>query len=560
MLPAVRVEAPAVRSDHRTGSAAAYARLARVRFGNAVALVASCALVGTLGWVALVTAARIAKRAAFPFDLLYWPDDYFFTLLMKIDSGVSPYSDPSEANSWIYAPGGPYLHWVVLSPFGLVRSFQANKALAQVWLASAIGAGTWAGWQIATALRWLPPTMVQRVLFCATLGAVLSLAAFTNPVADSLHPTNLELCVLAITAGLAAKWPALGWKTRALLALVVPMLALAAKQTAGVTTAATFALLALVTHDGWRHRIAAAAIPVAGLGAMIGLLTVTSGGWFWVWCYAMPRGAPWEMWKTRDLTHGMGLWLYPSAAVIAAQSVHALARRPREWAWFRALIPVVVYTPLAIVALLKALGGPNNLTLLSYLFAVPTGTVLAARTCTGTALQRLLACNLTALLAFAIWLPQKRVPGPADYEHAETVCRYFEARSACGEKVLLPRGAACFGRTSIPFPRDRAMPAMDAALAGYRLRMTDRLLRADYDIVIVAETDLRSPWLRAQLAEPLKARYSVFAQVDGGQSGDLWLEGWGDLASGPATLFERTSERGRHRVDEGAFACSGGLR
>ena len=543
-----------LRKARRAREAAAARSLPRIRFGRIVALFSVGTVVATLTWVVALTSVSIAKRAAFPFDLLYWPDDYFMTVLMKIDAGRSPYSPPAEANSWIYAPGGPYLHWLLLAPLGLVRSFAANKALALTWLVGAVGLGTWAGWQLASALAWLPVGRVSRALFAVVLALMLALAACTNPVADSLHPTNLELMFITGAVGLAARWPSLTEKQRMVIALVLPALAVAAKQTAGLVTAGTFTALALLTGGSWRARVAGALLPAAGVGAMLGLLTLTSRGWFWVWCYTMPRGAPWEMWKTRDLTHGMGLWLYPSLAVIAAKSLHALAQRPREWAWFRGLLPIAAYTPLALIALLKALGGPNNLTVLSFLYAVPTGTVLAHHMTTGATLRRVLACNLAALLAFAIWLPQKRVPGARDYEHGETVCRYFEARTRCGERVLLPRGAACFARTGIAFPRDRAMPAMDAAVAGHGLQMTERLLRREYDIVILEETDLRSAWLRGALA-PLRTHYVEFGQIEGGQAGDLWLEGWGDLMAGPVSLFERNTEAGRHRVDQSAFEC-----
>lgn len=517
--------------------------------GPAVTLVA-------VGWIVVATSQRVALRLGLPYDLLYWPDDYFFTILMKIDAGLSPYSDPADANSWIYSPGGPYLHWLLLAPFGLVRSFVANKILGQVWLVSAIGLGAWAGVQIASQAREFPRGKPERAMFVALVSAILAVAALTNPVADSLHPTNLELAFVSATIGLAARWPFLSLRTRATVGLLGPMLAVAIKQTTGITVATTFAMLALMQQGRFSARVAMAALPGVGMATSLLLLQVSSGGWFWTWCYSMPRNAPWEMWKVRDFTAGMGLWLYPALAVIFARTVRALAcRSAPDRAWLRALVPLFIYTPLAVMALLKALGGPNNITVLSFLYAVVVAPALVLKALSGPLLFRHLSCSLLAILTLTAWMPQKRTPNRADFVHGKILCDYFATRTRCGERVLLPRGAACFASTDVRFPIDRAMPEMDVAVAGRALGMTRRLVAQEYDLAMITETDLHSPWLRSALAAPLRAGYVPFAQIGPGQAGDLWLEGWGDFMAGPVTLFERIRDRGTHSVDDAAYQC-----
>lgn len=525
---------------------------------RAWALVGPLVTLVAIGWIVAATGQRIALRVGLPYDLLYWPDDYFFTILMKIDAGLGPYSEPGDANSWIYSPGGPYLHWLLLTPLGLVRSFAANKILGQAWLITAIGLGVWAGWQIASQAPEFPKGKPERIVFVSLVTGIVALAAFTNPVADSLHPTNLDLAFVSATIGMAARWPSLRPRTRAIVGLLGPMLAVVVKQTTGITVAATFAMLALVQEEKFSIRVALTALPGVGLATSLLLLHVSSGGWFWLWCYSMPRNAPWEMWKVRDFTAGMGLWLYPALAVIFIRTVKALASRSAsDRAWIRALVPVIIYAPLAVMALLKALGGPNNITLLSFLFAVLVAPALVLKALSGPLFLRHLACSLVVILTLAIWMPQKRIPTRRDFVHGRILCDYFAARTRCGERVLLPRGAACFANTSIPFPIDRAMPAMDVAVAGRPLGMTRRLASGEYDVAMVTETDLRSPWLRSALAAPLRAGYVPFAQIDPGQAGDLWLEGWGDFMAGPVTLFERIRDRGMHSVDDAAYQCQG---
>ena len=52
-------------------------------------------LAGILG----VTLYKIVLRLRFQYDLLYWPDDYFMTLVMKIGAGEPIYSRSEEHTS-----------------------------------------------------------------------------------------------------------------------------------------------------------------------------------------------------------------------------------------------------------------------------------------------------------------------------------------------------------------------------------------------------------------------------------------------------------------------------
>lgn len=502
------------------------------------------------------TLVHVSQRAVFPYDLMYWPDDYYLSCVLRLELGLSPYGNPSDANSWIYAPGAPGLGWLLLKPFGLARSFLAHKLLAQLWFWLAVASAAGLGRALERARsaggggQPLPLNSAQTLL----LVAVLSLAAYMNPVADSLHPTNLELIVMSLGAWFAARFEALPARRRLLGCLLLPAAALCFKQTGAVAITASLVVCACITpaiSKPERVRLAAASAlsPLLVFGAM----WLCWGSNFVAWVWEIPASAGFQTFKTKDLVSGSALWLYPVLTLWLFQLTRAFRSREEiaSRSFLRASLPALIYTPLAMVALFKTLGGPNNLTLLLFLYTSLGAPALVNLTLRDSSVQRgyapALASAILIGLTLASWSPRKRVPVQADYAYGAKLCEYVAQRQACGERVYLGRGMTCFlGAQQMPL--DRVMSAEDVSQSTYPLGYGQRLRDAEYDVLIATQRDLFSPWLKQAQWPAILDQYSIFGRLDAGPHGDVWTEGFSDLM-GPAGFYERKRERGKHSVN-----------
>lgn len=520
------------------------------------------ALLALLAWQLVGVLSKVWQRLQFPYDLLYWPDDYYLTTLLRIDLGHSPYGNPSDANSWIYTPGGPYLGWLLLKPLGLVRSFFAHKLLSQLWLLLAVALATRLGCAIMrteqsasghTPAALGPSHGARANLRWSTLclGLALALAAYMNPIADSLHPTNLELCVLAATSWTAFCAPGLSRNRRLVLWILLPPLALFFKQTGAVAVTAALVVLAGTTPGIPRRErvwlgVGALASPALALAAM----WLAWGNDFVAWVWEIPASAGFKAFKLKDFKGGIGILVYPMLGLVCARLIVAVRNRgdAAQGAYLRACLPTLLYTPLALLALFKALGGPNNLMVLLFLYSMLGAPLLLWRTGAGRPLLQVAHSFALAALCLTIWRPTKRLPSPEDYAYGKQLCAYLHARERCGERVYLGRGAVCYLEGE-QLPLDRVMSAEDVSQSSYPLGYAERLSNAEYDVVIATQEDLFSPWLKQAQWPALLQEYSIFGRLDAGPHGDVWSEGLGKLM-GPTGFYERKRERGKHSLSE----------
>ena len=444
-----------------TGSIIRAAGIARVlRFGVLVLGAAALALL-------VVSTARVFERMRFDYDLLLWADDYFMTSMLKLAAGVGVYTALGDANSTIYPPGGAYLHYLFLAPFGVATSLLANRVLNQVWLFGAIATGALLVRDLAISEHGYPARTADRAIFIALAFGLLGLAAHANPVMDSLHPTNLELLVLVAAEFVLVRFERLAPFGRWALAALLTGAALLAKQTAGLAVCCAFAWhFANDRQLPALRRAVFASIPVAALGTTLFALQVTTHGLFKTWAFDILFRHAFDWWKVSDIYGGYFLIFAPVVSVIVWRGVRALRGDADHRPWRRAASVLIFYAPFALAALFKTMGGPNNLGVIGFLaapLALPTllGAMLRKAAGAGGAL----ALGLAALQV-ALWHPRRRVPDERDLANAETICGYAAARMRCGERVLLGRGAVCYPRGGVQVPLDRMNSIIEVTVAG----------------------------------------------------------------------------------------------
>ena len=498
---------------------------------------------------------RVVRRLGFDYDLVLWADDYLMTSMMKLAAGTPVYTPIADANSTIYAPGGAYLHYAILGPLGLATSVLANKVLVQVWLAVGVAVSTRVVIEISRRGGRLPEGRLGLAVFAGAAALTLALAAYTNPMADSLHPTTLETCVLAAAALVLARWDGLDFSKQIAAALLLPALGLLAKQSSGVAVAATLAGVALLSGSGRRRAVLAAA-PLVALALATAALVWWTDGLFKVWAVDILAAHPFDWWKASDLYSGYGLLFTPVLAVVVVRSVIAARRLDAgDRAWLRVASLGAAYTPLALAALFKKLGGPNNLGMIGFfltLLAAPALLEALAGSRQG-GVRRFAFVVLVAQLG--IWYPRRRVPDARDYQNAETVCSYAADRMRCGDQVLVGRGSVCYRRGGVAVPRDRVMSLIEVTAAGRgnELGFYQRIADEEYDLLIMPINDLF--WFGKPLWEKVQGKYKAFHMTRGEAEGDFWYHGWQGFSSRPIVFFERVVDAGSHSVDEAGRRC-----
>jgi hypothetical protein len=517
--------------------------------------------------------ARVVARLSFDYDLLLWGDDYFMTSMLKLAHGLPVYTSVADANSTVYSPGGPWLHHALLSPLGLGTSLLANRLLSQLWLWVAVGLAVVAVVALARRSDSWPEERGARAVVVALAVATLGLAAYANPVTDSLHPTNLELVTLAATLLVLVRFPSLSARARFALLVVLPVVALLAKQTAGA--AVTLALCAAAFRDakGARLRRALAAlVPLASLAGALVALTVGTHGLFETWAFDILARHPFDWWKVKDLYAGYFLLFAPALATVGFQAWRVLGGQDagaRGAAWLRAATLPLAYAPFALAALFKTMGGPNNLAVVGFLLVVlalpvwATELAGASRAASGRSLPRAAALGVLAAAQIGVLYPRRRVPDRHDRDNARLICDYAAERMAAGERVHLGRGSVCYLRGGVPVPLDRLSSIVEVTVAGRgaELGFHGRIARSEYDVLIVPLNDLL--WFGKDFWSVFSERYRPFFATRGELDNDFWFDGWQGFVSWPMVFFERVSDRGRHhvRAEGGAAAeAPGGAR
>ncbi len=369
------------------------------------------------------------------------------------------------------------------------------------------------------------------------------LCAYSNPVVDGLHPTNLEELCLAISAWTLLRYPALSPRRKWLAVALLPAAAFMAKQSAGAAVALALSWVAAREHDErrWVRAGLALASPVVAAIA----LDLWTRGLFHVWGLEILAAHHFEASKLWDIYGGLGRWYALLALVVLLQA--ARCRRAPDPAWQRVALLSAAYAPFAIAALFKVLGGPNNLSSLGFVLALAAIPVLIgwARKWANNTTGALAALALLAQLA--LWFPRRYVPSTDDQARAEAVCGYAAARLRCGERVWLGRGATCYARGGQLVPLDRMTSIHEVGEAGRfdELGLLERIERQDYSLLLLHQADLT--WLGPRFWPLLNQGYRLFYATTENVRGDYWLHGFQGYGSRRVLYFERKRDTGTHR-------------
>jgi len=133
--------------------------------------------------------AELSTRIIFPWDTILWPESPFMTNMMKLDSGMSVFSPPEDANSTIYSPGIEYVSYFLLKPleFQLDIRFSRLVTVFLGFLAAFIAAMNAS--RLGTAMSGFT-IGAKQFLFTYV---VCCLLLFKNVTSDVPHPDNLHI-------------------------------------------------------------------------------------------------------------------------------------------------------------------------------------------------------------------------------------------------------------------------------------------------------------------------------------------------------------------------------
>lgn len=490
----------------------------------------------------------VLLRTAFDYDMNFWSEDYLMTSLIQLRAKLPIYSQVESASSNVYAPGTALLHHLALSPFGASESVQSNRVFAQCVQAVACAIGVYFCKTVAQVERAWPSELAARAQYMVLAAMFLILAAYANPLADGLHPTNLESVTLAAAVFTAYRLKDTGKARRAIGLAVVPILALVAKQTTGIAVAIGLGMAALTLPQRWVRRSLWAALPLCSVLLGFVALDRLSAGWFSVWGLEILAAQPWQWHKVARLYGHHALMFLPVLLVVGARAAVAVGQSPHtDRSYLRAALIPATYAPFAVAALLKTGGGPNNLCSLGFALALLATPVLINTGFVGT--HRVRAC---ALIVFVVqlfaWRPTRALPAAVDFAQAKRICDYASSHMARGEDVWLARGASCYARAGrVPLDRANAIRELLVANRFEQVGVVGRVADAHYDLILLHQADLIQ--LGPRFWSVLQANYSLFARSDETAFGDYWITGLQAWGSRRVLFYERKSEAGRHEYD-----------
>jgi hypothetical protein len=439
-----------------------------------------------------VLAYQVVRRVLFPWDLLMWSESPFMTNMIKLAHGQGPYSDPAEANSFVYSPGLEYLAYALLRPLNLHLDVRACRVVTVMSGALAAVAVASVG---ARLLTMLGAHRRRRLMFAGFAGATATLVIGKNFTADVCHPDNLVMAHASLSLLLAMRALASGRLAPALCAVGFASIGVLAKQPAagaGVGVCVGL-LLAEPAFRRPRAMVALVAVALAVSGASVALLLVPAHSRFWA--LTVPASHPIEVWKIQVLIrediiavpHRLLLFvLTPYAFVwLRLRPEPLVARLPLLWL----SLGVAGVLPI-LSAYFKQLGTWNNLGILDLWAAALVVPVLWHHAMTlldqGPASGAALPVALLGLLLLT--LPPTRIPpSRAHWDYGHQLDRKVKEAKARGENVLLAHGTMPLLRAGLlEVPRDRANSAWEMVIGGLSdgLAIRARLAQAHYDRII----------------------------------------------------------------------------
>ncbi len=478
--------------------------------------------------VALARMVVIVRRVPAPLDLLVWAESPFMTHLMKMRAGSPIFTDPADANSFVYAPGLEYLCRGLLAPLGLDLDVRFCRLVSVALGLAAAGVAASASSDVQAMVFGGERSRASRGLAFAAMGALL-FASFT---ATSTHPDNLytlHAVLVLFLAHRARGRQSLGY---AFAAAAVAGCGIWAKQTAALSVLG--ACVALLGVRGWSRRqrlaLGATALAVAALAtaALIGprfsrfwMLEVLSG---------QPMLAFKFWWLLRDVfTTPHRVMLLLAGIIVAARLILLRQKAANDWLLVWAAVGAFEVAP-ALLGYLRTFGAYNNLFIIDVWLLLLVWPALNARSPTQSenrGRQRL-AAAVGAALAASLFpveiLPetwaQKLTPvlratqpmtSDAFERYAERYTELVKSDLAAGKRVLVAHGTTVLIRAGVKeAPIDRMNSVLELLGSGltHRARTLDRIRARRYDRIYVPDWPMfNAGWYGPEVEQALGANY-----------------------------------------------------
>ena len=476
-------------------------------------------------------ALELARRAAFPWDLLLWSESPFMTDMLKLARGQSPFSPAADGNSFTYSPGLEYLSYAIFAPFGVALDVRFPRALC-----TALGVAA-ALLLARLVLRWVSALEGERPRPLLACGAffVAFLALFRSPTTCGVHPDTLHMLHGFLTLTLCSAALARQDFRLALAAMGLAGLGIWTKQPAALAALGAGAALAL-GHVWGRNRL----LVLLGTGAAVTLASVA--------CLVGPEQSRFYLLEV-PLRHGVE----PSKLIgLALSDIGGSPYRLLIWTfgatalaqlWSRAdpTFRRVYLTPwlcigafdswVSLAAYLKPMGIYNNLHPIDLWWLV-AALVGFARLDAGTALERRpFDAVLPACLAFTLIpifesipyhggfvFPNQLAIRDAQYAYGREVDALVKRDLEAGRRVLLGHGTTSWIHNDVlDPPLDRMVSALELEKSGLAdsLGTARRLAERTYDRIYMPSN---TPWFDASMYGPevnqaLAANYREVAET-----------------------------------------------
>jgi hypothetical protein len=484
-------------------------------------------LAGMAVFVALARALVVARRIPAPLDLLVWAESPFLTNLLKLTAGVPIYTDPAEANSFIYSPGLEYICYGLLAPLGLELDIRFCRlvSVGVGVLAAAFAAATLA--DVEKQVFGAGTNRARSVVAFAAIGAVL----FANFTASSTHPDNLFTLHAALVVFLSYRARVRKSLPYAIAAVAVAGCGIWAKQTASLSLLG--ALLALLSARAWTWR-QRAQIAAAGIGAgLVAAAVLLAPVYNRFYLFEVLSGQPLQTFKVvplfLDFLVPHRLLLVVAGVVGAVRLIRRREEAVSDWLLVWAALGAFEVLP-SIVGYLRTFGTSNNLFAIDVwlmLLVWPALNVPIARQGEG-ALKGWLAAGFVLALATSLFpvdlLPEswardltpvfresQPMPTVAYQRYAQRYGELVRRDLEAGKRVLVAHGTTVLVRAGVKeVPIDRMNSVLELVGSGLadRAHTLERIRARRYDRIYVPQWPLfHAGWYGPEVEQALKEHY-----------------------------------------------------
>lgn len=505
-------------------------------------------LQAALGLLLALAAWQLTRRVPFRWDMYIWSESPFLTSMLKLANGQTPYTSPSDANSFVYSPGLEYLTYGLLRPFGRHLDIRYCRAVSVGF--AALAALALARGSVVLAEALFPGERIRRL--GPTAAAFAFLVIYRNLTSDVPHPDNLHIGHAAIT--LCLSFEALRRRSPGFAAAAVMFggLGVLAKQVAVLGGMGAWAALAVTLPSDRRVRTASWLFALAA--------ATTAGSVAALWSIGWGRFYTFEVVSSHGLLlREKGYFLLSDALFDYRVLPLALASGAVAWClrWPGGLAPrlAAVYLALlvaelgpSVTAYLKPMGAWNNLVGMEAWAVVPVMPLLLACLQGAGPFGRLgglergfkPAALAVGLVLAACFAPRKLPPTPEHVAHCRTIQRLVALDLRGGKRVLVAHGAEFLirnGDTGVPL--DRANSCLELLAAGKDgLAGTERRIEAKYYDTIY----LNSDWYPPRVREAIGRNYRPVTTVPGTPDQNrFWYEnGYQGLTIDTRVLVKRS--------------------